>query len=498
MTPTSSCSPAAPGSIRSARTPSPSTGRAPPSGPSMCCRTRPASPGGWHPSSMPATRCATCGCGPGCSSPSGAPRASETAWPVDPPPPSFCCAPLPPLCWRRQRGPPTFPWPAPGRSGGPAGAAATRRFPASLGSAARLGRMVSLQRTCTHPPRRTLARSAPRLPHRRTAHPRRRAADRGARLHDFVAYGEWHVLAMTRFQGISDTPRDVLRKLIAAVATLGGGLVLPVLAATRPGAPGGALVGLALGIGAPSCRRRRVPTPLDHALDHRRWCGCSTRGPVSRHPPRPLLRLLAVRRPALPAQAPIHRHPLLATLCRARRAHGAPHGQPSLRIGAVVGTLTLALAISLDDHAMARAHEALAQEVDDRVTELGIQDKIFFRSLGTTAPSRGPGLDCTRRGHTRAARHRLSPQHRGLAARSRPRMPHARRHVRPCPRQLAGPLPTPRRSRWKCARPRVVGVSTHRGLCPIQSRYRSVRHHHARNRTRMPAGVMTDARRFQR
>lgn len=67
-------------------------------------------------------------------------------------------------------------------------------------------------------------------------------------LHDAQAYGRLHLLAMTGFQGVADSPREVFRKLAASLAMLGGGLLLPVLAASRPapallGLVGGLLVG---------------------------------------------------------------------------------------------------------------------------------------------------------------------------------------------------------------------------------------------------------------
>ena len=202
-------------------------------------------------------------------------------------------------------------------------------------------------------------------------------------LHDVVAYGEWHVLAMTRFQGISDTPRDVLRKLIAAVATLGGGLVLPILAATRPRrALGGALVGLALGMGGAILSAQTgtnaawtmlwttaggavLGAALSPATRLDQFFACWLFGG--------LLFLLKLRFTATRYWLPFAAPAVLTVLPMASRP---------LRIGAVVGTLSLALAISLDDHAMARAHEALAQEVDDRVTELGIQHKVFSGHWG--------------------------------------------------------------------------------------------------------------------
>lgn len=73
----------------------------------------------------------------------------------------------------------------------------------------------------------------------------------GLAVHDLLAYGELHLLAMVGFQGVSDTGHDLFRKLAAAVAMLGGAGVLPLLCWARPRpAALGALLGLGLGIAA--------------------------------------------------------------------------------------------------------------------------------------------------------------------------------------------------------------------------------------------------------
>lgn len=68
-------------------------------------------------------------------------------------------------------------------------------------------------------------------------------------LHDVHAYGQVHLLAMVDFQGVSDDPGSVVRKLGAALAMLGGACVLPVLLRMRDvqtvvGGVAGALVGM--------------------------------------------------------------------------------------------------------------------------------------------------------------------------------------------------------------------------------------------------------------
>jgi len=202
-------------------------------------------------------------------------------------------------------------------------------------------------------------------------------------IHDVLAYGEWHVLAMTRFQGISDGPRDVARKLIAAVATLGGGLVLPILAATRPRrALGGAAIGLALGAGGAWLSDHSGGTAVWTML----WttAGGAALGAVPSKETRletfltiwlfgGLLFLLKLRFTATRYWLPFAAPAVLAVL---------PLAGPRLRTGAVVLTMGLALTVSLDDHAMARAHHQLARAVDARATELGLTDRRFSGHWG--------------------------------------------------------------------------------------------------------------------
>jgi 4-amino-4-deoxy-L-arabinose transferase-like glycosyltransferase len=47
-------------------------------------------------------------------------------------------------------------------------------------------------------------------------------------MHDQLAYGEVHILAMGKFQSVSNTPTDWGHKAVAAVTMLGGAVVLPV------------------------------------------------------------------------------------------------------------------------------------------------------------------------------------------------------------------------------------------------------------------------------
>jgi hypothetical protein len=67
-------------------------------------------------------------------------------------------------------------------------------------------------------------------------------------LHDMLAYGRWHVLAMTGFQAVAESAGDRAHRLLAAVAMLGGAGLLPLLARGRGaffGLGAGALAGLA-------------------------------------------------------------------------------------------------------------------------------------------------------------------------------------------------------------------------------------------------------------
>lgn len=59
--------------------------------------------------------------------------------------------------------------------------------------------------------------------------------------HDLHAYGEVHLWAMTRFQSVANTPREVLRKGLASLAMLGGAGLLPLWGGKR------SVIGLGVG-----------------------------------------------------------------------------------------------------------------------------------------------------------------------------------------------------------------------------------------------------------
>lgn len=77
------------------------------------------------------------------------------------------------------------------------------------------------------------------------------AAAPGAALvvHDLLAYGQVHLLAMVGFQSVSNGDRELFRKFAASVATLGGAGVLPLLV-WRRGVALGLAAGLLLGVAA--------------------------------------------------------------------------------------------------------------------------------------------------------------------------------------------------------------------------------------------------------
>ncbi|MCK6515344.1 hypothetical protein L6R46_09850 [Myxococcota bacterium] len=189
----------------------------------------------------------------------------------------------------------------------------------------------------------------------------------GLALHDLHAYGAWHLLAMTGFQSVSDTPRELVRKGVAAVATLGGAALLPLALAHRRGWVGAAL-GLGVGgvgvllsaqtgvaaaatllscaAGGAGLASLRLSTPADRLL----WCW-GVGG---------LLFLLTLRFAAARYWLAFWAGPALATL-RLR----PPRGAVALACGLQA---LLALGLAIDDRAMARAWD----EAGARVARLGV------------------------------------------------------------------------------------------------------------------------------
>jgi len=194
-------------------------------------------------------------------------------------------------------------------------------------------------------------------------------------LHDAHAYGHVHLLAMTGFQGVADTPRDVFRKLAAALAALGGALVLPVLCWSRPQAALAGLVGGCVVGGFAASLSDQSGSPALATL-----AGCSAGGAVlgALAPPREerdpeavlllswavlgLLFLLKLRFTAARYWLPFFPPVVLLSLRRAR---------PRLLRLAVPLTLALAALLALDDLRLARAQQELAAWADGVAAEQG-------------------------------------------------------------------------------------------------------------------------------
>ncbi len=189
--------------------------------------------------------------------------------------------------------------------------------------------------------------------------------------HDAQAYGRLHLLAMTGFQGVADTPRELFRKAAASLAMLGGGLVLPVLAFGRPvPALSGMLVGILVGAFAGSLSDQSGGA----ALATMAFCGAGG----------------AVLGGLLPGDEPEQRWDreavflllwaligalFLLKLRFTATRYGLPFFIPVLLLGlrmapwravqvAVPLTLLLAGLLALDDLGLARAQERLAAQVD--------------------------------------------------------------------------------------------------------------------------------------
>lgn len=193
-------------------------------------------------------------------------------------------------------------------------------------------------------------------------------------LHDAHAYGRLHVLAMTGFQGIADTPREVFRKVAASLAMLGGGLVLPILALARP-VP--ALLGLCGGVLVGAFAANLSQHSGGAALATMAFCGAGgtvlgglapggeTDGPERRWDREALFLLLWAGIGAL----------FLLKLRFSATRYGLPFFIPvlllSLRMApwsavrvAIPATLLLSVLLAVDDLGLARAQERLAIQVD--------------------------------------------------------------------------------------------------------------------------------------
>ena len=182
-------------------------------------------------------------------------------------------------------------------------------------------------------------------------------------LHDLHAYGQVHLVAMGSFQSVSNTGYDLFRKGAAALAMLGGVGLLPILSARRGGGRFGGLVGAVVGVPAAILSEQGgvgfVMTVLccmaggmavfahrwRHAED--RFLTCWLLGG--------LLFLLTLRFNAARYWLPFVAAPILAA---------ARFGLSDRLLGAAVGAnLLLAVGLSWDDAAMARAHEDAAERI---------------------------------------------------------------------------------------------------------------------------------------
>jgi hypothetical protein len=186
-------------------------------------------------------------------------------------------------------------------------------------------------------------------------------------VHDLMAYGQAHVLAMLDFQSTSTGGRDLARKTIAMVAMLGGAALLPVLCWTRPrGAGMGAAIGLGLGLaGAQMSAQSDISffstlifstaggASLGGALLHR-WVDRDTRWLAS-WALLGLIFLLALRFTASRYWIPFFPALVLLTLRMG----------PSIRLTqfSCVLTLLLSLGLSTDDYELALVQRDLAQRV---------------------------------------------------------------------------------------------------------------------------------------
>lgn len=192
-------------------------------------------------------------------------------------------------------------------------------------------------------------------------------------LHDHCAYGQVHLLAMVDFQDVSDSSRDINRKLAAALAMLGGAAVLPLLALSRPTlAVSGAVLGATAGAMAAAASGQGGAAALATVL----FCaagGASLLASLSGRDRASLwaalwllgglVFLLRLRFTAgrywLPFFAPAVLVPL----------RSAP---PHLLAVAMVVTLSLSALLALDDLELARAQSELAARVQSDAAAPGL------------------------------------------------------------------------------------------------------------------------------
>lgn len=183
-------------------------------------------------------------------------------------------------------------------------------------------------------------------------------------LHDLHAYGQVHLVAMGSFQSVANTPWDVARKGVAAVAMLGGVGVLPVLSARARGGIGavvGAMVGLAAGWASGLDDTALVMTTLSVAAGAMGLVSLRFRDPKDQFLALwalgGLVFLLSLRFTAARYWLPFVAAPVLA----AARLHDGPGVR--LLAAAVAANMLIAFGISWDDRNLARAQQELADWV---------------------------------------------------------------------------------------------------------------------------------------
>ncbi len=184
-------------------------------------------------------------------------------------------------------------------------------------------------------------------------------------LHDLHAYGEVHALAMVGFQGVSNTPELVFRKLVAALAMLGGAALLPILTWRRSAWPA-ALVGAALGLAA-SLHSQHTPAQMVPTIA---FSACGAVGFTVLRLGEPRERMLAawlvgglVFLLTLQFAAARYWLPFLpaGALAALRRSPSRARVAWAAAVSAV-----LALGMSIDDHAFAGAYRRAARELAPR------------------------------------------------------------------------------------------------------------------------------------
>jgi len=184
-------------------------------------------------------------------------------------------------------------------------------------------------------------------------------------LHDLHAYGQVHFIAMTGFQGVSNTGLETFRKGAAALAMLGGVGLLPVLTARRAGVPGaiaGALVGLGAALLSAQSMAAAIPTVVFCAAGGAAFSTLRARQSADRllvaWAVGGLVFLLGLRFMAARYWLPFLPALVLAAL-------RLPRGEASSRrvIGAVALNALVTLGVSVDDRAFARAQRAAAMTI---------------------------------------------------------------------------------------------------------------------------------------